>query len=197
MSTTTNNNDNDFWENFQDSISQENNEKMNQNHPTSFLETISPDSNPTRYDNLAKELFQITQLSDQSKTIPFLEESNMSILTIATGFNKEIHHVHHFFETGTGNTDLASFALFGKRPKPEIQAKKNLRLSTQAPFHTVRMASHIDQHSNTSDTGAGEASDSQSLRNLQIPCTYGNRAFGNIRLRESHLTVSTPTHQYQ
>ena len=85
--------------------------------------------------------------------------------------------------------------LHRKTPQTEIQAKKNRRLSTQTPFHTVRMASHIDQYSNTSDTRAGEASDSQSLRNLQIPCTYGNRAFGNIRLRESHLTVST--HQYQ
>ena len=125
MSTTTNNND--FWENLQDSISHENNTIVNPNHPTSFLDTISPNANPTRYDNLAKELLQITKLHNQSKTIPFLEQSNMSILTIATGFTKEIHHIHHFFETDTGNMDQTSYALFGIKSNANVRHHRHVK----------------------------------------------------------------------
>lgn len=145
MSTSTINN-NDFWEDLQDSISLENNtnDNMDPNHPTSFLDTISPNVNPTRYDNLAKEVFQITQLSDQSKTISFLEQSNMSMLTIATGFTKETHQFHHFFETGTRNTDQAPFALLGFKSTANILSVIPTRLFNKTSAMVPSIASLCD-----------------------------------------------------
>lgn len=120
---STNTNSNNWWENFEGSLSHENNinNNMEQNPPTAFIDTISPKANPTRFDNLPTEILQITQLPDQSKTIPFLEQQpNMSLLTIATGFTNEVHQLHHFFESTTSNNDHASFALSGFRSTASI-----------------------------------------------------------------------------
>eukprot|EP00985_Skeletonema_marinoi_P034068 scaffold42948_cov387-Skeletonema_marinoi.AAC.1 len=71
----------------------------------------------------------------------------MSILTIATGFNKEIHHVHHFFETGTGNTDLASFALFGLNSNPTTLSVIPSRLfnKTSANVPSIETLCELDK----------------------------------------------------
>ena len=107
--STSNNND-DFWQSLQDSISlnENNNNNMDANLPSTFLDTLATSANPTDFKKLVEQLLRITQSQDQSKIIPFLQQYNLTLLTIATGFTKEAALLHHLFET-----DQAAYALSG------------------------------------------------------------------------------------
>ncbi len=152
MSTTTE----DFWKNFLESIALESNSNIDLPPilPTSFLDTISPNASSICLDNLAGEIFQITQFADQSKTIPFLvEHSNITMITIATGFNREVSQIHHFFESGTSDNDQALFALSGLKSAANILSLIPSRLfnktSAMAPsFETLCDPEKISQMPN-------------------------------------------------
>lgn len=135
--STPNNSDSDFWMSFQDSSSQNMNNNVAPRQPTSFMDLITPEASSIDFDSMASDLLKVTFKSNHPKAISFLtENTNLSVISIASGFTKEITHIHHLFQCGEQDKTYA-LSGFGKSANTVSLITSRLLNKTQAKVPSI------------------------------------------------------------